>query len=74
MEAIFKPGNLPDGDLWDGGEQIPRILLSGVAEQALRLGKFNQFSGSHHGHTRGDLRDHRQTVRNEYIREAEFAL
>ncbi len=65
---------LPDDDLRHSGEQVLRVLLGRLAKKVLRLGKFNQFSGSHHGDACGDLRDYRQTVRNEDIRQSEFAL
>jgi hypothetical protein len=74
MKGIRKPDSLPDDDLRHSSKQIFRVLLGGLAKKVFRLAKFNQFSRSHHGNPRRDLRDHRQTVRNEDICEAEFAL
>ena len=45
-----------------------------MSQDLFRGTEFDEIAGTHHRNVGGDLRDHRQAVRNEYIGQPEFLL
>jgi len=62
------------GDFRDGGKQFASVAVLWLVEDLLGVTDFQELAGTHDGDARGDLRHHRQAVRDENVSEREFAL
>src|SRR2546430_1618131 len=53
------------GDFRDGGKQFASVAVLWLVEDLLGVTDFQELAGTHDGDARGDLRHHRQAVRED---------
>jgi hypothetical protein len=62
------------GNLWDSGEEFAGIPVGWLVEDEIGGAIFDELTGTHYGNMGGELRDHRETMRDQEIGELEFLL
>ena len=65
---------LADGKHRHSGKQFTRVLMSRVVQHLFGIAHFHKTPTMHHRDACRQLRDYRQTVRNENISQPELAL